>query len=517
MDAVLHLSQLSRCPLTRRSFLKAGCGVCFAIGASRLTLTQEQARQPTLRLRVIFALHAPVQPGPDWPNVGFDFRPVMDSTLRMLRESFPTWSFEPAQASGPQQADEIVENDVKGGMDGFIVFQLNCWNAVVHSAVRSGKPTLYVDLKYAGSGGFLTYTANFLRSSAPNFAFLSSSDPADLIDAVRCFELIKGAGGVESFVRAVNQLRVRRTPPPSDRAPLPDKVRCIEPAECIRQLAQTRMIAVRGSGKGPTRKIIGIEVEEIPLQELNEAWDKTELDEARALASRWIAEAAQVVGVEEQAIVDGAKMYLAMQQLLKRYGAEAITIDCLGGFYSGQLRAYPCLGFYQLNNQGLVGGCECDVRSTAVMLLVRTLTGGRPGYISDPVLDSSRREIVYAHCVAPSKVFGPSGPANPYWIMTHSEDRKGASVRSLVPAGYLVTTLQIRPPEILIHRARVTGNDLADRACRTKICAEPLGDFERLYRFWDLWGWHRVTVYGDLLEPVQEWAKLMGWRVVLEA
>src|SRR5574337_693990 len=35
---------------------------------------------------------------------------------------------------------------------------------------------------------------------------------------------------------------------------------------------------------------------------------------------------------------------------------------------------------------------------------------GRPGYISDPVIDTSKNQIIYAHCVAPTKVFGPGGP-----------------------------------------------------------------------------------------------------------
>ena len=48
------------------------------------------------------------------------------------------------------------------------------------------------------------------------------------------------------------------------------------------------------------------------------------------------------------------------------------------------------------------------------MVAVTTLTEGRPGYISDPVIDTSKRQIIYAHCVASNKAFGPKGAANPY-------------------------------------------------------------------------------------------------------
>ena len=51
-------------------------------------------------------------------------------------------------------------------------------------------------------------------------------------------------------------------------------------------------------------------------------------------------------------------MYLAMQSLMKQYGTENITMNCLGGFGAGPIEAYPCLGFRQLLNDGQQGVCE---------------------------------------------------------------------------------------------------------------------------------------------------------------
>jgi hypothetical protein len=172
-----------------------------------------------------------------------------------------------------------------------------------------------------------------------------------------------------------------------------------------------------------------------------------------------------------------------------------------------------------LNNEALVGGCECDVRSAATMLIGTTLTQGRPGYISDPVIDTAKRRIIYAHCVASNKVFGPEGKSNPFQILTHSEDRQGASVRSILPAGYLTTSLEFDQGRktVLLHRAKAVGNDPDDRACRTKLCAEPMGDLEKLFARWDQWGWHRVTFYGDLRGPVYALADTLGWKVAEEA
>ena len=113
----------------------------------------------------------------------------------------------------------------------------------------------------------------------------------------------------------------------------------------------------------------------------------------------------------------------------------------------------------------------------------------------------------------------PDGEANPFEILTHSEDRQGASVRSLLPVGYMTTTLEVAQErkQILLHQGKTVDNDRNDRACRTKLCAEPVGDIEKLFTMWDEWGWHRVTCYGDLKAPVEDFAKARKLPIVTEA
>ncbi len=206
-------------------------------------------------------------------------------------------------------------------------------------------------------------------------------------------------------------------------------------------------------------------------------------------------------------------------KILKEHGANAITINCLGGFYGGHIHAYPCLGFHELLNEGLIGACESDVRSTATMVALSAMTSGRTGFISDPVIDTASRQIIYAHCVAPNRAFGPKGQANPFEIQTHSEDRQGASLRSLLPLGYMTTTVEFAPDRkvILFHQGKSVANVDDDRACRTKLAVEPVGDIEKLFAEWDQWGWHRVTVHGDLKEPIFALADALGWKILAEA
>jgi hypothetical protein len=503
--------------LSRRTFLGAcaACAGAAVLGGPRAALAAEGGK---VRIRVLYALFAPKQPRPTWPHIGFDFVPVMERFNTGLAAQVPNCEFLPAMAAGPEEAAKIVEQDKDANIDGYLVFQMNNWPKVVQTAAATGKPTLYADFQYGGSGGFLVYTAAFLRQKAANVGFVASSRMEDLVEAVKCFEAARGNAGFD-FAAATARVRADRTPKAGDMACTQDAVTCIRAEECLRRMKESKILAVRDQKSGPAAPVMDIPMENVSFAEVNEAWKAADKDQAREAADRWQKTAASVVDVSRETLETSAAMYLGMKEVLKKHGANAITINCLGGFYGGHIHAYPCLGFHELNNEGLVGGCECDVRSTATMVAITALTQGRPGYISDPVIDTAKRRIIYAHCVASNRVFGPEGPPNPFHILTHSEDRKGAAVRSILPPGYMTTSLQIRPDkkEMLFHQAKAVGNDPDDRACRTKLVAEPAGDIEKLFAEWDRWGWHRVTFYGDLKAPVFALAEALGCKIVAEA
>jgi hypothetical protein len=508
--------------MSRRRFL-ATSGAAVAGGAAALWMPTSSSALATeatpARVRIVYSLHAPQQPGPDWPNKGFDFAPVMDRYNRELAKRCPGVTFVWSMANGPEAAAKIVEEDRNGGIDGYLVWQMNCWNRVVQTLAATGKPVLYADFQYGGSGGFLVYTAAFLRAKAPNVGFVASSRIEDVAEAANVFTRVKNEGSASDFAAAVARLRVARTRRTGNLSCKADALTAVSPEECLRRMKASKILAVRDNSSGPAAPLMGIAVENVSFAEVNEAWKAADKDRSCEWADRWQKAARVVVGIPRETLETSAAMYLGMKAVLQKHGATAITINCLGGFYGGHIHAYPCLGFFELNNEGLVGGCECDIRSASTMVALNALTGGRPGYISDPVIETSTRQIIYAHCVAPNKVFGPQGRTNPFEILTHSEDRQGASVRSLMPLGYMTTTVEFEPSrqQILFHRGKVIANVLDDRACRTKLAVEPVGDLEKLFAEWDQWGWHRVTCYGDLKEPIHALANAMGWTVLEEA
>jgi len=510
------------CCVTRRRFLQAGCSLCAVPLAAGISARVAQgAVAERARVQLMFACFTVKQDRPTWPHIGYDFSPDFDRVSRAVQELCPDVEFLPAVVHSPEDAAKLLSAADAERIDGYLVFQMNNWIKVMQQVVASGKPTLIADYPFAGSGGFLVYTAG-LRRAHQNFSVVASTKLEDLAESARCFALLKNGRSVADFVAACDRVRRERTAPCGTEPCQTDGLQVARISECLAAMKKSKLLTVGGRMQDIGLQIqeqLGMQVVPVEFAEFAAAAERADADRVQEIAARWKS-AARAVSLED---VDGtlqksARNYLAQVALLEKHQAEAITINCLGGFYGGHFTSYPCLGYVELLNAGTIGACEADLLSTATLVAMKHLVG-RPGFISDPVLDTSQRQIVYAHCVAPTKMFGPNGPANDFEILSHAEDRQGASVRSFLPLGYMTSTLEIHPvrKEILFHRAKAVDNIVIDRACRTKLAGEVVGDMEKLFTYWDQYGWHRVTFFGDLREPVQELAAALKFQFVEEA
>lgn len=466
--------------LTRREFLgnctlcAAGIAALPALDVSSFFAPAKNVKNIKAKVRLIFAHPDPTKP--NWPNIGYNFRGHISEIHRKLQKNCPEIEFMPITVTSgrAEDAQKILNADKE--VDGYLIYLAGClWGNLTETIAASGKPTILVDHLFAGSGEFLTSYARAKRAGHKVIA-VSSSKFDDIVKAVKCFD-------------------------------------------CLKKLRNSTVLIVGSKPDDRIEKTYGTHIQEIKFQEINEAYQKVKSSDAKEWADRWIRNAEKVIEPTRQEIEKSASMYLAMFNLMQKHNAQGITINCLGGIYSGRMvMAYPCLGFMQLDNDGLVGACEADQRSTITKLLMTYLVG-RPGFISDPVIDTSKNQIIYAHCIAPTKVFGPDGPSNPYHIRSHSEDRKGACNRSLMPLGQMITTIQFdhNKKQVIFHQGKTVANVDEDKACRTKLAVEVKGDIYKLLNYWDEWGWHRVTFFGDLKRPVYNIVSLLGFEVVEEA
>ena len=481
------------------------------------------------KVRLIFGYHpgGEIQKRPDWPNVGYDFRPAMKNITDTLNWQVKGIEFLPVHCAGEAETAKLMEKDNKNDeIVGYAIVNLNCWSTCIFAWNRTEKAIFYTPLPYAGDGGWLRDNGNLRNWKKPHVVSFAALDFSKVTAVAKAFEVFAAGGTVADFKAKGEQLRAALIPPdtpPANIAVVEDKVNCRTPEETLAAIKGFKILSVEAN---PSARYVrefhdtfGVAIERVPFDEVNAACRAADEAEARKVRDQWKAKAARVEYVEDETLLGCAKMYIGMRETLKRHGAYAITINCLGGCYSGKLDAYPCLGFMQLQDEGLMGVCENDLRSTLTMIVFQALARGRVGYVSDPILDMPNRAISYAHCVSTRRFFGKDGPEHPFEILTHSEDRMGASVRAFAPVGYPVTTVELNPGtrSVSLHTGVIVANDTDDRACRTKIVARVTGDYSKIEGTWPKYGWHRVTFVGDFRKDVEAFAAKIGYKVDYES
>lgn len=270
----------------------------------------------------------------------------------------------------------------------------------------------------------------------------------------------------------------------------------------------------RGRGGAPYTEQFGTSFGYPDYADLKAAFQAVDAGKARAAAAEFARAAAKVVEPSPEEITASLRLYLGMKEFLEKEKANAIAIDCLGGFNRGDLPAYPCVGFAKLNDAGLYGVCECDLNSTMTQILVTSFSG-KPGFVSDPVFDTSRNEVIHAHCVAATRMDGIGGAPSPYIVRSHLEDNKGVSLQVLMPSSGTVTVARFQgASSFLLSTGEVLGNVDSPRGCRSKIRTRVASARKFLENYGP--GLHRVVFYGDHTLAIHRLSRLNGFKVVQE-
>jgi L-fucose isomerase-like protein len=298
-----------------------------------------------------------------------------------------------------------------------------------------------------------------------------------------------------------------------------DLVAAVRPFRAIQRLQEAKVLYIRDPGPDPKyvqaiREKFGTEIINVPSQELVAAYQAIPPADAEAHAETWIRGAERVIEPPREDIVKGARMDLALFKLVEAAGAAAITINCLGMGLIDRDMGYPCLGFCRLNDVGLGGVCEADLKSTMTHLLFLNLVG-KPGFVTDPVIDLATNTIIHAHCVSATKMDGPEGPTAPYIIRNHLEDHRGCVLQVKMRVGEKITMSRLIGSDILLYSTgEIVSTPDVDRGCRTKIAAK-VGQAQKFLDNWSC-GLHRVVFYGDHTADLRRFCRLKDIRLVNE-
>nr|MDO8087449.1 hypothetical protein [Candidatus Sigynarchaeum springense] len=261
----------------------------------------------------------------------------------------------------------------------------------------------------------------------------------------------------------------------------------------------------------------GVRIQRNDPADLLRAYDATSDDEAKPVAAKW-QDLALVTEPAPQTVVNSARLYIAFKRLLDEAGARFMAPDCGTLLLIGRMPAYPCMGFFEMSNEGYYGICESDLDATISYMIGWALTGGLPGFVSNHAFDFSNNQVTYMHCVAPRCPQGRDKPRADFEIVHHGETGIiGASPRVKYPVGEPLTTIKVSVFErkMALYFGKIVRNSNEKGGCVTKVVVQVKDARGLLERYnWPAFGWHRVSFIGDWRDDFRTAARLLGLQLV---
>ncbi len=465
--------------MSRRQFMATtaiGVGSVASMAAANTKSGQVGGAVKTRRDKTIIKTVFMAKPVPTWPCPDLDV-PAEVQKINAILEDLRKVSDRKIEFVGGElvrTADDIPRfRQTLGDVDGILAFNLtSTCGPMFNPIVEMGYPTVLFSQPYSGHDW--SRVGGMIRQGK-KVDVVASSDFYELEPFLRIFDTIRKA----------KQTKIL----------------------CLRSNLQ------KGEGLLAMEKQYGVTVELMDYAELNGLYEKSDAKLAAKLADEFIAGATKMIEPKRDDVIKSMRLYLAIQELLAKYGSDVITIDCLGGFKRGDLPAYPCVAWSKLNDAGRIGVCEADLDATVTQVLLQYLAN-KPGFVSDPVIDTKTNTVIHAHCVSATKMDGPQGSSAPYAIRTHMEDNKGVAVQVKMRVGQEITLAKIANSHMLISTGEIVDNPESNRGCRTKVTTKVADADKMLHAYTG--GLHRVLVYGNHVRDVQRMGRLLGFSVVEE-
>ncbi len=300
------------------------------------------------------------------------------------------------------------------------------------------------------------------------------------------------------------------------------------------------------------KKYLGIDLQIISPSELIKGMRTVAEDDAEEMAGQWIKEAEAVYEVEREDIIQVARMYLAVKELLKKYSANAWSLRSWRVIDS--TLCMPPLAEMQSYLDGNPTCCEGLVEPLVTQMM-GTYISGRPGFIGDGLsykmfelktgFKHPEDVIILGHCYIPVNPHG--NDRLPYVIRSHVYGNPNATVVQHEhpaspfvanwghwPVGETVTLakLNVFEKELAVFTGKIVDGDyyyqdFEETMCRDKLVVN-VDDHENCFMFpiekgpesegspwrkFGKFGGHQVAFCGDYKDEMIELAGLIGFDV----
>ena len=456
-------------------------------------------------IRIKVVVQAKKENVPGWPHINYGYDKKTEEIMSSVREYNDDAKFDVVKYTSPQQAEEAFEEDKKK-YDGILLLLMTNWVKIdnFYAKHTDEMPIAIAGICYCGSGSLLESTIPMIRENNLPIPYCSSTNNMDIARLART--LVVNAKLKRTTVLVIKNVETQ--------------AKASKAKKCNSNSLMAEFNAVtKDQREVEAAKRFGCKFIVKSSKDLMDEFDAVSDEAAEPIVKKWTNGALGVVEPSAKDIVEGAKLYIALKKMVKENKANAVTVDCLSLSYQDEYgknrHMYPCLSHFQMNNDGELGVCEADIDAT-MSCLISLYLAKKQGFVSDPVIDTSSDQIIYAHCVACRKVYGTNDARScDYYIRSHAEDQLGASVQVIFPTGEKLTTFTMSNVNGWgsVHSAESVGNAGGDAGCRSKLVAKC-----NARAIMDNWmpQWHRVTVFGDYRTDIMNLFKLKGMRIVEE-
>ncbi|MBT8379068.1 MAG: fucose isomerase [Ignavibacteria bacterium] len=198
---------------------------------------------------------------------------------------------------------------------------------------------------------------------------------------------------------------------------------------------------------------------------------------------------------------ENVKVYNALKQLIEGHKLDAVTVRCFDLVLDYKITG--CFALAQLNDEGMIAGCEGDLVSTVGMIWTHEMLGQIP-WMANPVQwNDDSNTIWLAHCTVPISI------VKKYTLRSHFESGIGVGIQGTFSNGP-VTLLRIggvKMDKIWIAEGEIIQAGKAEDLCRTQaevklnngtirdLLQAPLGN-------------HLILVKGHHLKQLTDWWKI---------
>lgn len=217
-----------------------------------------------------------------------------------------------------------------------------------------------------------------------------------------------------------------------------------------------------------------------------------------ALASQVAAAATAIDGPDAAAIGDASRVHHVLSEIVGAERLDALTVRCFD--LIGALRTSSCVALAQLNDAGVIAGCEGDLPSVVAMLWVHRLLERLPWMANPAQVDEDQNSVLLAHCTVPRSI------VDRFRLRTHFESGIGVGLSGDFPAGD-VTLVRIggaRMEQLWLAQGDALRTEPEEGLCRTQLRVRlergAVGDLLRAPL-----GNHLVVVTGHHADRLREW------------